>query len=90
MPNPATAIARLVGALHDEHRRVQIPGFYDDVVPLTGEERELFGRVPFDAADFLAVAQSRALVGEAGYSTLERLGARPTAEVNGLGRRLSG
>ena len=54
-------------------------------VPLTGEERELFGRVPFDPADFLAVAQSRALVGEAGYSTLERLGARPTAEVNGLG-----
>lgn len=84
VPNPATAIARLVGALHDEHHRVQIPGFYDHVVPLTGEERELFGRVPFDSADFLAVAQSRALVGEAGYSTLERLGARPTAEVNGL------
>ena len=84
VPNPAAAIARLVSRLHDKHHRVQVPGFYDDVVPLTDEERELFGRVPFDSADFLAVAQSRALVGEAGYSTLERVGARPTAEVNGL------
>jgi acetylornithine deacetylase/succinyl-diaminopimelate desuccinylase-like protein len=84
VPNPAGAIARLVSRLHDKHHRVQVPGFYDDVVPLGDEERELFGRVPFDPTDFLAVAQSRALVGEAGYSTLERVGARPTAEVNGL------
>ena len=84
VPNPAAAIARLVSRLHDKHHRVHVPGFYDDVVPLGDEERELFGRVPFDLEDFLAVAQSRALVGEAGYSTLERVGARPTAEVNGL------
>jgi acetylornithine deacetylase/succinyl-diaminopimelate desuccinylase-like protein len=85
VPNPATAIGRLVGALHDESGRVQIPGFYDDVVELTPEERELFARVPVDDAEFLKVAQSRALAGEAGYTTLERLGARPTAEVNGIG-----
>jgi len=84
VPNPARAIARLVSRLHDEHHRVQIPGFYDDVLPLTDEERELFGQVPFDPADFLAVAYSRALVGEVGYGTLERIGARPTADVNGL------
>jgi acetylornithine deacetylase/succinyl-diaminopimelate desuccinylase-like protein len=84
VPNPATAIARLVSALHDEEHRVQVPGFYDDVVPLTDAERELFAQVPFDPAGFLAVAQSRELAGEAGYSTLERIGARPTAEVNGL------
>jgi acetylornithine deacetylase/succinyl-diaminopimelate desuccinylase-like protein len=83
--NPATEIARLVGALHDENGKVQIPGFYDDVVELTDEERELFARVPADDAEFLRVAQSRALHGEAGYSTLERIGARPTAEVNGIG-----
>ena len=85
VPNPATAVARLVAALHDANGRVQVPGFYDEVVELTGEERELFSRVPADDAEFLAVAQSRALHGESGYSTLERLGARPTAEVNGIG-----
>jgi acetylornithine deacetylase/succinyl-diaminopimelate desuccinylase-like protein len=85
VPNPATAIGRLVGALHDEQGRVRIPGFYDDVLDLTPRERELFARVPSDEDEFLAVAKSRAAAGEAGYSTLERLGARPTAEVNGLG-----
>jgi acetylornithine deacetylase/succinyl-diaminopimelate desuccinylase-like protein len=85
VPNPALAIARLVGALHDEQGRVQVPGFYDDVLELTPNERELFARVPDDDAAFLKVAQSRALSGEAGYSTLERIGARPTAEVNGIG-----
>jgi acetylornithine deacetylase/succinyl-diaminopimelate desuccinylase-like protein len=64
---------------------VQVPGFYDDVLELTDEERELFARVPDDDAEFLKVAQSRAVAGERGFSTLERLGARPTAEVNGLG-----
>jgi acetylornithine deacetylase/succinyl-diaminopimelate desuccinylase-like protein len=85
VPNPATALARLVAGLHDETGRVQVPGFYDDVRELSEKERALFARVPFDADDFLAVTQSRALSGEAGFSTLERVGARPTAEVNGLG-----
>jgi acetylornithine deacetylase/succinyl-diaminopimelate desuccinylase-like protein len=85
VPNPATEIARLVGALHDEHGRVQVPGFYDDVLTLTEDERELFGAVPSDDGEFLKVAQSRALHGEDGFSTLERVGARPTAEVNGIG-----
>jgi acetylornithine deacetylase/succinyl-diaminopimelate desuccinylase-like protein len=85
VPNPATAIARLVAALHDDDGRVQVPGFYDDVLELTDTERDLFARVPADDAEFLKVAQSRALHGESGFSTLERLGARPTAEVNGLG-----
>jgi acetylornithine deacetylase/succinyl-diaminopimelate desuccinylase-like protein len=85
VPNPATAIARLVAALHDEQGRVQVPGFYDDVRPLSDTERDLFARVPGDDAEFLKVAQSRALHGEAGFSTLERIGARPTAEVNGIG-----
>jgi acetylornithine deacetylase/succinyl-diaminopimelate desuccinylase-like protein len=85
VPNPATAVARLVAALHDDQGRVQVPGFYDDVLELTEAERELFARVPFDDAEFLATSQSRALTGEAGQSTLERIGARPTAEVNGIG-----
>ena len=85
VPNPAEAVARLTAALHDADGRVQIPGFYDDVLELSEEEHELLARVPFDEAQFLATAKSRALAGEAGYSTLERLGSRPTAEVNGIG-----
>lgn len=84
VPNPATALARLVAQLHDEHGHVQVDGFYDDVLELTAEERELFSRVPNDDSEFLAVAKSRALAGEDGFTTLERLGARPTAEVNGI------
>jgi acetylornithine deacetylase/succinyl-diaminopimelate desuccinylase-like protein len=84
VPNPATAIARLAGRLHDDAGRVTIPGFYDDVVALTDDERALFAKVPHDETEFLALAKSRALAGEAGYSTLERIGARPTAEVNGI------
>ncbi len=85
VPNPAAAIARLAAALHDADGRVQIPGYYDDVLELTDTERELFQRVPFDEQAFLRTSKSRALAGEAGRSTLERLGARPTAEVNGIG-----
>jgi len=85
VPNPAAAVARLAAALHDADGRVQIPGFYDDVLELTDLERELLARVPFDEATFLETSKSRALAGEAGYTTLERLGARPTAEVNGIG-----
>jgi acetylornithine deacetylase/succinyl-diaminopimelate desuccinylase-like protein len=85
VPNPVTALARLVAALHDADGVVQIPGFYDDVLPLTDAERALFGKLPFDEAAFLAgPAASRAVGGEIGYTTLERIWGRPTAEVNGM------
>lgn len=85
VPNPATAVARLVAALHDEDGRVAIPGFYDGVVELTDRERDLFARLPFDEERRLRTAKSHGTGGEAGYSTLERIWARPTAEVNGIG-----
>ncbi|MFB9463751.1 dipeptidase [Streptomyces cinereospinus] len=85
VPNPATAAARLVAALHDEHARVAIPGFYDGVVDLTDHERALFAELPFDERQWLRTAKSYATEGEAGYTTLERVWARPTAEVNGIG-----
>ncbi|MGW0735036.1 dipeptidase [Streptomyces sp. NPDC002851] len=85
VPNPATAAARLVAALHDEHARVAIPGFYDGVIELTDRERALLAELPFDEEQWLRTAKSYAAHGEAGYSTLERLWARPTAEVNGIG-----
>jgi acetylornithine deacetylase/succinyl-diaminopimelate desuccinylase-like protein len=84
VPNPATGLARLLAAMHDNDGRVTVPGFYDDVVELTAEERDLFARLPFDQADWLTVGASRAAAGERGYTTLERVWARPTAEVNGL------
>ncbi|MET9254272.1 dipeptidase [Streptomyces sp. NPDC003717] len=85
VPNPATAVARLVAALHDEHARVAIPGFYDGVVGLTDRERALFAELPFDEQRWLSTAKSHAAHGEAGFTTLERVWARPTAEVNGIG-----
>ena len=84
VPNPATELARLLAALHDDDRRVTIPGFYDRVVPLSDRERSLMAALPFDEAAWLRDAASTATLGEAGYSTLERVGARPTAEVNGM------
>ncbi|NKI40053.1 dipeptidase [Streptomyces physcomitrii] len=85
VPNPATALARLVAALHDEDGRVTIPGFYEGVEELTEQEHALFAELPFDEASWLDTAKSQATAGEHGRTTLERLWARPTAEVNGIG-----
>ena len=82
--NPANALARIIAGLKDETGRIQIPGFYDDVVELTPEERRLVAELPFDEAAYLAHLGLPALHGEAGYSTLERRGARPTLDVNGI------
>ncbi|WP_369201861.1 M20/M25/M40 family metallo-hydrolase [Streptomyces sp. PU-14G] len=84
VPNPALEAARLAAALHDEDRRVTLPGFYDGVIPLTDEERTLFAELPFDEDAWVRTAHSHATLGEHGYSTLERVWARPTAEVNGI------
>ena len=85
VPNPLHALAGLLAGLHDDDGRVTLPGFYDSVLPLTKAERELFARLPFDEKAWLADAgHSQAASGEAGYTTLERIWARPTAEVNGM------
>jgi acetylornithine deacetylase/succinyl-diaminopimelate desuccinylase-like protein len=84
VPNPLDALAALIAGLHDADRRVTLPGFYDSVRPLTERERELFARLPYDEAAWLSTAGSGAAYGEAGFTTLERIWARPTCEVNGL------
>ncbi|MQY03544.1 dipeptidase [Actinomadura macrotermitis] len=85
VPNPLQGMATMLAALHDDQGRVTLPGFYDDVVALTDEERALFAKLPFDEAEWLRTAgDSQAAYGEAGYSTLERVWARPTAEINGM------
>jgi acetylornithine deacetylase/succinyl-diaminopimelate desuccinylase-like protein len=82
--NPANALARMLAALHDADGRVQVPGFYDDVWPLSAEERRRLADLPFDEADYLGKLGVSAAWGEAGYTTLERRWARPTFDVNGI------
>ncbi len=85
VPNPLHAMAALLAGLHDADGRVALPGFYDKVRPLSDAERQLIGRLPFDQKAWLAEAgNSGAAAGEAGYSSLERVWTRPTAEVNGM------
>src|SRR5438445_5392564 len=89
--NPATVLARMLSTLHDADGHIAVPGFYDDVVPLQDWEREAWKKLPIDAdAEMLGETKSPALFGEKGFSTLERIWARPTAEVNGMGSGYQG
>ena len=83
--NPGQIVANLVASMHDENRRVAIPGFYDRVVELESWERDMWKQLPDGDAATLAETGSPGLRGEAGYTSLERRWARPTAEVNGIG-----
>jgi acetylornithine deacetylase/succinyl-diaminopimelate desuccinylase-like protein len=82
--NALHAMAELVATFHTSDGRVAVKGFYDAVVALSEEERREIAALPFDEARFLAQVGAPALVGEPGYSTLERQWARPTLEVNGM------
>lgn len=82
--NPASGLARLIASLHDEQGRIKIPGFYDDVLPLSDSERKQFRDLGFDEAAFKEELGITEVYGEAGFSTTERRWARPTCEVNGL------
>ncbi|MAT68103.1 MAG: peptidase M20 [Planctomycetaceae bacterium] len=82
--NPAIALAKMLAGLIDADGRVTIPGFYDDVAPLTDAERAEFAALPFDEPKFAQQLGVDALDGEAGFTTLERRWARPTFDVNGL------
>src|ERR1700745_600559 len=84
--NPITALAQLLATLHDREGRVAIAGFYDRVKPLEDWEREAWRKLPIDG-DKLVLTETGApeLFGETGYNSFERLWARPTAEINGIG-----
>ncbi len=86
--NPLAVLSRLVASLHDEHGRVRIPGFYDAVRPLAPWERDAAADLEKAAGGDAAIKELAGvaeLTGEQGFSTIERIGARPTAEVNGIG-----
>ncbi len=82
--NPANVLASIIASLHDNRRRVTIPGFYDDVATLSPDERRGLSEHGISDADLLAATGSSAPYGEEGYSSAERCGVRPTLDVNGL------
>jgi succinyl-diaminopimelate desuccinylase len=88
--NPANVLAEMLAALVDGEGRVQVPGFYDDVVPLSDEERRRLAELDFDEADYFGQLGVDGAAGEAGYTTLERRWARPTYDVSGLSSGYNG
>jgi acetylornithine deacetylase/succinyl-diaminopimelate desuccinylase-like protein len=82
--NPANALAKIIAQLHDDQGRVTIPGFYDGVQELTDAERAAIRNLPFTEEGLREEVGSPALAGEAGFSALERIWARPTLDVNGM------
>jgi acetylornithine deacetylase/succinyl-diaminopimelate desuccinylase-like protein len=82
--NPANALAQIIAGLKGPDGRIRVPGFYDDVQPLSEADRAALAALPFDEAAYQAHLGLPALVGEAGFSTLERRATRPTLDVNGI------
>lgn len=85
LTNPGNALAVIIASLRDKDNRVTIPGFYDDVRPITEDEKKKMKALPFDEKAYMASMGSPGLDGEKGFTTLERRWARPTLDVNGLG-----
>jgi acetylornithine deacetylase/succinyl-diaminopimelate desuccinylase-like protein len=82
--NPNHALAEIVASLHDADGRIVVPGFYDDVVELSADDRDALTRIAFDDETYRRETGAALLYGEPSYSTLERLWTRPTLEVNEL------
>lgn len=88
--NPATVLARLIAGLHDKNLKVAIDGFYDGVQPIAAWERRSWRKLPLTDDVLLGMTGAPALRGEKKFSALERIWARPTAEVNGIGSGYQG
>lgn len=82
--NPINALASMIAALHDDQHRVTIDGFYDNVLPLTAEERSTFASLPFNADEWVKDVGANQARTEEGYSVLEGTTARPTLDCNGI------
>ncbi|MGP8174243.1 MAG: dipeptidase [Terracidiphilus sp.] len=84
-PNPFVSLAQILAKLKDENGRILIPGFYDDIIAPSPEELATWRSLPFDEEQYrISEVGARQLVGEAGYSVLERTWARPTLDVHGI------
>ena len=82
--NPITILCKMIASCHDSQNRITIPGFYDDVVAATKEERALMAKAPFNEKEYRDDLGVQELWGEEGYTTSERTGIRPTLELNGI------
>lgn len=82
--NPAIVLAELVAGMHDTQGRITLPGFYDSVRALSAQEREELARLPMNDEILMEITGVPAPYGEAGFTTSERIGARPTLDVNGM------
>ena len=82
--NPINILCKMIASLHDENKRITIPGFYDDVESLSEEERALMGQAPFDLEVYKNELDLNDVYGEEGFSTMERNSIRPTLDVNGI------
>lgn len=82
--NPITVLAKMIASCHDENNHITIPGFYDDVVEATAEERALMSKAPYNEDEYKKDLGVKELWGEKGYTTNERTGIRPTLEINGI------
>jgi acetylornithine deacetylase/succinyl-diaminopimelate desuccinylase-like protein len=82
--NPINVLAKMIGSLKDENEHITIPGFYDKVQELTAEQRSRLNEAPFDLAEYKAKLEVDEVHGEKGYTTIERVGIRPTLDVNGI------
>ena len=82
--NPITILAKMIASCHDENNHITIPGFYDDVVMATDEERKLMAAAPYNEKEYAADLGVVELWGEKGFTTNERTGIRPTFELNGI------
>jgi acetylornithine deacetylase/succinyl-diaminopimelate desuccinylase-like protein len=84
-PNPFMSLAHMLAKLKDENGHILIPGFYDDIIPPSPEEMKAWKSLPFDEEHYRKTeVGSRTLVGESGYSVLERTWARPSLDVHGI------
>jgi acetylornithine deacetylase/succinyl-diaminopimelate desuccinylase-like protein len=82
--NPINALAEMIAKMKDKNGKILIDGFYDDVAPLSKEEKDNFAKLPFDDKEYAKGLDVAELAGEKGYSTLERLWSRPTLDCNGI------
>ncbi len=82
--NPINVLSEMIASMHDKNGRITIPGFYDKVAELTAEERKALNKAPFNLDEYKKELAIDDVKGEAGYTTLERTGTRPTLDVNGI------
>ncbi len=82
--NPINVLSSMIASLHDENRKITIPGFYDKVLEVSDEERSEMAKTPFDLEEYKKELDVDEVLGEAGFSTIERTGIRPTLDVNGI------